>query len=329
MPITGPGSYVATINLFLPHWEQCNLSLGADGPLLLRNPNGPVPPKLNRADLVAWRDALQLQHTAIEGQINDWEIASADLLSGKLTLHLRAGQFNEKVRSQLAGTHFERALPILPQPQDGQPNFMKPMDDISTLWAKVNAAAGIPGFTAPLLVLGGYALADFDAALAALRLAYQADSKADYLVGFKIEERNSLQKLVYPTLKAYRLAVPTFFAADSPQVLTLPKLTPDPGSTPDPVHGTGVWNAPTTQGKVTWTASTDASLEKYEVRWAPGGTYNSDNEVVIGTVLPGGALEFYTAQGLATAGASSNFKVYVVTTTGNERGSNVVKITRP
>lgn len=329
MPITGPGSFVPTINLFLPHWEQCNTSLGAGGPLTFRNPNGPTPPTLNRANLETWRDALQLQHTAVEGQINDWEIAGADLMAAKVELHLRAGQFNDKVRSQLAGTLYERALPELPQPQDGQAIFVKAMDDISTLWAKINAAAGIAGFTPPLKLLGDYLLADFDTALANLRLKFQTESKADYLVGFKIEERNAIQKLVYPVLKAYRLAVPTFFAADSPQVLTLPKLTPDPGSTPDPVTATGVWNAPTTQGKITWTASTDANLEKYEVRWAPGTIYNSENEVVIGTVMPGGTLEFFTAQGLASAGASSNFKVYVVVTTGNERGSNVVKITRP
>ena len=150
------------LNLFLPHYEQVNTTLGAGGPLVLRNPNGPVPPTLNRANLETWRNDLQTQHTAIEGQVNDWEIAGADLMDMKVALHLRAGQFNEKVRSQLAGTHFERALPELPSPTDGHALFMKPMDDISTLWAKINAAVGIPCFTAPLKLLGDYLLADFD-----------------------------------------------------------------------------------------------------------------------------------------------------------------------
>ncbi|KAF0181139.1 MAG: hypothetical protein FD161_445 [Limisphaerales bacterium] len=329
MPITGPGSFVPCLNLFLPHYEQVNTTLGAGGPLVLRNPNGPVPPTLNRANLETWRNDLQTQHTAIEGQINDWEIAGADLMDMKVALHLRAGQFNEKVRSQLAGTHFERALPVLPSPTDGQALFMKPMDDISTLWAKINAAVGIPGFTAPLLLMGGYTLAEFDTALGLLRGQFPTTTRAEFLVSYKIEERNAIQKLVYPTLKAYRLAVPTFFAADSPLVLTLPKLTPDPGSTPDPVNATGIWNAPTTQAKITWTLSPAADLEKYEIRWSPGSTYQSENEVVIGTVAAGGTLEFFTAQGLGQVGAVSVFKVYVLTTTGNERGSNVVKITRP
>ncbi|MBI5799394.1 MAG: hypothetical protein HZA92_01530 [Verrucomicrobia bacterium] len=329
MPITGPGSYVSTLNLFLPHYEQVNTTLGASGPLLLRNPNGPVPPTLNRANLETWRNDLQLQHTAIEGQINDWEIAGADLRDMKVALHLRGGQFNDKVRAQLAGTHFERALPILPQPQDGQAIFMKAMDDISTLWAKINAATGIPGFTAPLLVLGGYALADFDTALGLLRVQFQTTARAEFLVSFKIEERNGTQNLVYPTLKTYRVAVPTYFAEGSPLVLTLPKLSPDPGSTPDPVNATGVWNVPTLQAKITWTLSLATDLEKYEVRWAPGSTYQAENEVVIGTVAAGAPLEFFTAQGLGQVGAVSVFKVYVLTTTGNERGSNVVKITRP
>jgi hypothetical protein len=35
MSISGPASYVPTINLFLPHWAQINLALGGEGPLVL------------------------------------------------------------------------------------------------------------------------------------------------------------------------------------------------------------------------------------------------------------------------------------------------------
>ena len=38
--------------------------------------------------------------------------------------------------------------------------------------------------------------------------------------------------------------------------------------------------------------------------------------------------EYFTTQGLVAIGEVSNFKIYVLTSTGNERGSNTVKITR-
>ena len=328
MPISGASSYIPTLNDFLPHWEQVNTSLGAGGPLVLRNPNGSTPPTLNRAALVTMRDDLQAKHTDITGQINNVQIAAAALKAMKEALHLRAGQFNDAVRSNLAGTTFEAALPLLPQPGDGRDVFIEPMDDVATLWPKINAAVGIPGFTAPLLLLGGYPLADFLTDLAALKLQYETMRKEDFLVSFKIKERNKMQDLIYPVLKLYRQAVPTKFSANDPLVLSLPKLTPDAGSTPAPVLANGVWNVPTSQGKLTWDESTAPDLVEYEVRWSPGPTYDVDTEVVLGNVVKTAPREYFTTQGLLAIGDVSNFKIYVKTATGNERGSNTVKITR-
>ena len=46
------------------------------------------------------------------------------------------------------------------------------------------------------------------------------------------------------------------------------------------------------------------------------------------TIDPG-TLTITTDEGLLTPGATMRFKLYVVLNTGNERGSNVVEITRP
>ena len=129
-------------------------------------------------------------------------------------------------------------------------------------------------------------------------------------------------------LKAYRQAVPTKFAATDPLVVTLPKLTPDAGSAPDAVLANGLWNVPTTQGKLTWDASTAPDLDEYEVRWSPGVTYDATLEVVLANIAKTAPREYFTTQGLVAIGDVSNFKIYVKTTTGNERGSNTVKITR-
>ena len=328
MPISGPSSYIPTTNEFIAHYELVNIALGVGGPMLLTNPAGPVPPTLNRADLIGYRDALQIKHSEIQGQINNVQIASADLKTQKEAIHLRAGQFNEKLRGPLGHTSYAQALPLLPTPTDGQGIFVPPLDDIATLWLKLNAAVGIPGFTSPLLLLGAYPLADFVIALANLKLQFELVGKEEIGVSLKIAERNLQQGIIYPVLKAYRLAVPTNFAANSPLIVSLPKLTPDPGSTPDAVLANGTWNVPLTQGKLTWNASLDPKLDEFEVRWSPGASYDAANEVVLANIAKTAAREYFTTQGLLALGDRSNFKVYVKTTTGNERGSNPVKITR-
>ena len=328
MPISGPSSYGPTLNQFVPHWEAVNTALGAGGPLILRNPNGIVPPTLNRANLVAMRTELTNLHTDIQGQINTVELATAVLRTMKDDLHLRAGQFNDKVRGPLGNTPFAAALPLLPTPTDGMGVFIPPLDDIATLWTKLNAAADISGFTPPLLLLDAYPLADFAAALALLKTQFELVAKEELGLTLKIGERNTLQNLIYPVLKAYRQTVPTYFAANSSLVSSMPRLTPEPGSTPDGVIANGLWNIPTTQGKLTWDASTAPDLDEYEVRWSPGLTYNSANEVVLANIAKDAPREFFTTQGLGAIDDESVFKIYVKTTTGNERGSNTVKIKR-
>ena len=328
MPVSGASSFVPTINDFLPSWELVNTALGAAGPLVLRNPNGASPATVNRAALITMRDDLQLKHTDITGQINTVELAAAALKTMKVDLHLRGGQFNDAVRSDLAGTTYAEALPLLPSPGDGEGVFIEPMDDISTLWAKINAAVGIPGFTAPLVLLGGFTLADFNTALGLLKTQFGTVRKEQFLVTFKITERNRMQDLIYPVLKAYRQAVPTKFPATDPLVVTLPKLTPEAGSTPDAVVANGLWNVPTTQGKLTWSEPTSPDIVQVEVRWSPGPTYDATTEVVLANLAPTDPREYFTTQGLLAVGDVSNFKIYVLTSTGNERGSNTVKITR-
>ena len=49
---------------------------------------------------------------------------------------------------------------------------------------------------------------------------------------------------------------------------------------------------------------------------------------MIGTVDPSAPREFVTIASLANPGDIASFKVYVITATGNEKGSNTVTITR-
>ena len=323
--ISGPASFVPTTAEFLAHWTLVNAALPPAEPLVLVG-------AITRAILDGHGTTLGTLHSQVQAEINDVELAIGDLDARKLALHTRLNQFNDKIRAYLGATTFARAMPKVPGITEGQGTFFPPLDDMDNLWLRINAMAPIPGFTPPLL-LGGYAHATFSALpagdLALLRAAYKAVGREELELRVKRGERQDLEDVIYPILKSYREAMPTFFAPTHALVESLPRLTPDPGSTPDPVNATGVWDAAAVKAKITWEASTAADLDHYEIRWSPGSTYSTDDESTLGSVAKDATREFLSAQGLGAPGAVSVFRVYVVTETGNEKGSNTVKITRP
>ena len=92
---------------------------------------------------------------------------------------------------------------------------------------------------------------------------------------------------------------------------------------------TAVWDADLQQARITWTASTDPNLDHYEVRFCPGPNYSTEDESIVASIDPSAPRQLLTDAGLTTPGATATFKVYVITNTGNESGSNAVTVTRP
>ena len=80
--------------------------------------------------------------------------------------------------------------------------------------------------------------------------------------------------------------------------------------------------------KLVWSVSADPDLDYYSIRYHPGPRYKASEEQTIAAV-PAGTEEYLTIEGLAAEGSVAWFKVYVVLTTGNEKGSLAVKIIRP
>ncbi|MFM8468714.1 MAG: class I SAM-dependent methyltransferase [Limisphaerales bacterium] len=141
-------------------------------------------------------------------------------------------------------------------------------------------------------------------------------------------QRDALMRTIYEALKAYRLAVPARLPNNAPLLETLPKLTPDPGHTPDAVNASAVFVAPD-QFRVVYDASTDADLKEYQLRGNAGGTFKSEDAVVIATNGPSATREFLSGFALTQPGAKVSVAVYVVTNAGNERASAPMTITRP
>ena len=318
MPISGPTSYLPTTDEFLAHWLAANTSLGAGNEILL-------PGAVARAGLQTKRTALETKRADVQGKLNLQEIARGDIDHLKADLLLRANQFKDKVLALYPGSKWERALPSMPGIGDAQSRFTDPLDDCSSLWALINADATIPDIT----LLGAYTQTLFATDVAALKTAYVTSTAAGTVVTITLEERNDIQDEIYDILKNYRVALPTYFAKTHALVESLPLLTPVPGSTPDAVTVNGSWIVASLMAKLLWSLSTNANLLRYEIRFCAGPNYSTDNESVIGTVLAGDPREFLTDAGLTTPGSKSSFKVYVVTTTGNEKGSNTLVITRP
>jgi hypothetical protein len=319
MPISGPTSYVPVTEEFLGHWAAVDGALGAATPLVL-------PGAVNRAGLQTKLNALVAKQADVQAKINAEEVARGDVELKRQGLLLRANQFNDKIRALFANSKWVRALPNVPTITEAQSKFVQPLDDIGNLWASINADPATPS---PVSLLGGYLVAAFLADVTALKAGSTALNIARSNTKIAIEERNDLQDAIYDILKNYRQVMPTFFASNHALVESLPRLTPEPGSTPTAVTMTAVWDAATQQAKITWSASTAADLFQYEIRFCAGPIYDTDVENVIGNVSPSAPREFFTAAGLAAVGNTASFKVYVITTTGNEKGSNDQAVARP
>ena len=323
MPISGPASYLPTIELFLSHWDEVNTALGAGGPLML--PGG-----VERSNLADTRDEMEEARDAVTDNGVDRSLARADLNGKIAALQARMVEFNARIRGDLPVTPIAEALPLAFALGDGEASVRDGLRKIARLWTKVNAITPTPpGVTLPLKLSGDYALAAFNTDRDALRDAYRALSDAEVELAVARGGRNKLQDVIYPLLKEYRQKV-LGLAPNFPQLVeTLPALTPPEGRTPQAVQAQGAWDVPLTAAKITWGASVDADLQEYEVRGGPGDDYQGEDETVLGSIPAGGARELVTLFGLGSPGVTCGYKVYVVLTTGNERGSEALYVTRP
>lgn len=315
MPISGPSSYLPTTDQFIAHWTAANAALLA--PVTLRG-------GVAVADLTALREQLATERTALTQQLNEREFARGDIYTQARALVNRLEQFNGRIRVLYAeGTRFVNALPKAPDYRASQERVITPLDDVAGIWEQVDNSGD------PVILSGNYGYDVFLDDLTALKTSYQAYQTA--LINERMARgvRNETQEQIYPILKQYREAIPTFFPEGSSIIETLPRLTPLPGSTPDPVNASAVWDEAEAKARITWEASDNSNLQEYEVRYTPGEEYDEDDETVVATILPSDPRELLTDAGLTQPGAFSTFKVYVLLTTGNERGSATMVVERP
>jgi hypothetical protein len=318
LPLSTIGSYMPTMQEFIVHWTHVN---SAVSPGVFTLAGGYI-----LADFTADRAAIDAVLTDLEDVDNERQGASADRDRLKGERRDRLSQYRFTVLGLLPGTPYSRTLPLLPRFRANQAIFLKAMDDMANGWGRINTDS-IPNFTPPLLLSGGYTLADHAADLAELRAAYLASTNAHDNVR---QQRSVCHALLGPAkarMLQYRNGVRGILPSGHELLTTIPAVTPPPGATPDPVHASGIWNPLTGEIDLTWTPSANPHLDHYSIRTAPGPTYKAAEESVVATV-PKTETSFSTLAGLIFPGATALFRVYVVLTTMNERGSNTVSVTR-
>lgn len=319
MPFSGPSSYLPTTDEFIAHWTDVNAAL-SPGNVTLSGP-------FNLASLTTARGNLATAITELEAAINVLEGHRTDRDNRKAAIKERMRQLGFSVRGLLADSANVGQVPRLPDFNESMGKWIIAMDDFAHIWTTINATPPA-GFTPPLLLTGAYTAANFATDVAALKTTFTGISTAEVDVDRERDERDQIYLTIRDQLVRYRDAVQGAFAEGHALIESLPRLVPLPGHTPDAVVLSGVWNAGTSKADLSWTASDDPDLASYSVRRSGATPYDAATEVVVDTVLPGG-LALSTNSGLTVSGTTMGYKVYVVLSTGNERGSNAVSVTFP
>lgn len=318
MTITTIASYPVTMEEYSLHYAQANAALGGTPATDLLLQGG-----FTKADFDTLQSDVEAAITGMEGRINDAQLGQFDRDALKQNVVARVQNFRDHVTAFLPGSRWLRALPKTPNETSSEGRFVAPLDDMADLWGKIDASAPTADFTPPLVLRDGYTLAGFQADVVAMRAAFDAVASADRELKLAREDRDRLLRDSLDRMRQYRLRVEALFADTDPIRQSLPDLYPAPGSTPDAVVASGEWDATNLVGVIQWSPSTEPTLDHYSIRSASGPTSGS-----VLAQVPVGVGEYHTIEGLSQPGDTASFRVYVVLTTGNERGSNIVEIVR-
>jgi hypothetical protein len=323
MPITDIGSYVTTGEEVKSHWTDVNADRVAGGGTALVLAGG-YPLATLTTDVAVVATSITVQ----EDLDNAIALATTNRDAGRLALRDRLIEFRDAVQYRLPGSGYVRALPDTPHAEASEQKFLKALDDMASLWVRINADTGVPGFTPPLLLRGAFALAAFQTQLATLRTNYNAVTSAENDARIGRGQRDVRLDPLRDRFVQYRQAILVEYGPTHPFTLSLPDVYPQPGSTPAAVPLSGGWNAATGQAEFSWPASTNPALAEYELRKSDGSTYDAATATVAGNALPG-TQSLNTTAGLAASGDQISCKLFTILSTGNEAGSNTITITRP
>lgn len=334
MPISGPSSFLPTVDEFLEHWLSVNNGLPLGTPLTVGQPNpaGGAPLLKARADLDALKTQLTSARNLTTVEAVNLAVKRGEVRDRMAAALARFNQFAAAVRGRYAGKAFERALPPAPSVGDAPETFLKSVEKAGVLWGTINGTLG----ATPLQLGQGtpgdpfYALIQFSADTQLLQTAAAEVHRAEGRLKTALELRNDVQDAIRPLLRDYRQAVAGRFPAGHALVESMPRFSPEPGDKPVRAKITAAaWDAGEGRAEVSFTPSTDTGVVRHELRVVPGADYDEDLEVIAATIAVGQPPVFATTVLLDAPGALVSVKVYAVTGDGRESASAPVNVQRP
>ncbi len=260
--------------------------------------------------------------------------ANLTLLRGRrdslrASTHQTMENWRKKADSDVGGTPYGAGLPTLPGINEALDSFLKTLRVANDRWIQINGAGTDVEFFTPPMIVKGTAQPQFEAAIVLLEATGKELETAENALPGERAKRDNKADAVYQTETAYRKKVLADFPDESPALETLPTLQPaSHGYTPEPVQLSGVYNAATGQGDLSWTASTDANLDHYNVRISAGPKFKGADATLLATLSPGTTTYKIPSQFLQ-AGATLCAVVDVVLDDDHEKQSNAVTLTVP
>jgi len=326
MPLTTNGSYITVIDEVLAHWQQALTHLPPGKPLIVRLKEKDE--SVTRANLVTLRGQLETQQGVVQDHRANYFINRGNIHNRKLAL---LGQFNGFVAmfdAYYPNTDYYDLRPYAPDLAAGKDAFCTPMGEAMIAWKKINEGEAPAGVTLPLVLDDATDQGTFASGISGLAFAYAAELPISADLKLARARRNRFQNRSRAILIGYREAAEGRLTQFPELLDTLPRITPLPGHTPEPVNASAIFVAPNSS-KIIWEPSNDAMLHSYQLRACAGPEWDDDDSEVKGTVFPGQPLEFVTSFGLNQPGAEVTWKVFVILTTGNEAGSAAMTVQRP
>lgn len=335
MPLTSNGSYIPTANEFLAHWSQADSALTASGGLVLPGQPGVIPTGFNRSGLVVLRDTLRDTLDLLQDKLNTRQIAQSRLEQMKAKMLKRLLLFNGLLDGYYTSTVYYAARPEAPGIGVAEEKFCAPMRDMKSLWSKLNGAPAPAGVTLPIQLNEGtdeepemFDRTDFVQDLTLLQQYYEDRAAADQEIVFARKTRDKLFSQIRAVLVAYRAAAETKLAPHPVELASLPRLSPLPGHTPDPVTASATFVPPDT-ARITHSESDDSDFAGYRLLGAPGEDADMDDAAVLETHTGRTPVPFTTTLGLTEPGGAGSYWIIVYTSTGNERASERMVVNRP
>lgn len=325
MPLVAATSYLPTLTQFLAHWVVVDEHLPSGAKLVLGD-------GMSLAMAEALRVETETAVNALDDARQDLVIQHTELRLLRARLREWLDVFNQTVRARYGGTLWEEQLRPLPALAASAEKLLTACRSALLLWARLDALPATPGAPVPLCL--GFDMTftreDFAAQMSAVQEQAQAVESAEFdrIVARRLRDAVFLR--VKEMLMAYVRMVEARLPAAEPLRLSLPRLWPLPGHTPEPVELTGIWDAVLQRARLSWTESTDKTLDHYQIRVCSGPEYDGEEERVVKRI-PGTAPErvLLTIEALTQPGTEATYRVYVVLKTDNERASNPVTIKHP